>query len=71
MKVDNHEDLFRGASPLCRRIIDDMDQVRSNYGPEWTSIPYADQCRILDQAIVDEVSIYTQTISFIFQPRIM
>ena len=54
------EDYYRAVSPLCRRLLDDMNTVKSSWGEEWHSLSYAQQCRVLDQAIVDEVS-YTNT----------
>ena len=50
------EEYFRGMSPLCRRILEDMAQVRESYGEKWNALSYEEQCKILDQTIVDEVS---------------
>ena len=52
----NAEEYFRGVSPMCRRLLDDMDSIRESWGQEWASLSYEQQCKILDQAIVDEVS---------------
>ena len=50
------EDYFRGVSPLCRRLLEDLTSVREAWGQDWASLTYDQQCKILDQAIVDEVS---------------
>jgi DNA relaxase NicK len=51
----NPEDYFRGVSPMCRRLLEDMAAVRESMGQDWTALTYEQQCKILDQAIVDEV----------------
>lgn len=50
------EEYFRGVSPLCRRILEDMARVQNEYGAKWEELSYEEQCKILDQTIVDEVS---------------
>ncbi|XP_045617793.2 uncharacterized protein [Procambarus clarkii] len=56
-QVSPPEDFFRGVSPLCRRMLDDMTAVREAYGDRWHRFSYQQQCRVLDQAIVDEATV--------------
>lgn len=53
--VSPPEEYFRGVSPLCRRLLDDMKAVRDAWGDSWHQLSYQQQCRVIDQAIVDEV----------------
>lgn len=55
-EVSPPEEYFRGVSPLCRRLLDDMKAVRESWGENWHQLSYQQQCRVIDQAIVDEVT---------------
>ncbi|KAK4308309.1 hypothetical protein Pmani_019990 [Petrolisthes manimaculis] len=55
--VSPPEEYFRGVSPLCRRLLDDMKAVRESWGDSWNNMSYQQQCRVLDQAIVDEATV--------------
>ncbi|KAK3873624.1 hypothetical protein Pcinc_021373 [Petrolisthes cinctipes] len=55
--VSPPEEYFRGVSPLCRRLLDDMKAVRESWGESWNNMSYQQQCRVLDQAIVDEATV--------------
>ncbi|KAF2359234.1 protein of unknown function DUF4706 [Trinorchestia longiramus] len=55
--LSNPEEYFRGVSPMCRRLLDDMATVRESMGQDWASLTYEQQCKILDQAIVDEATV--------------
>ncbi|XP_042220845.1 proteoglycan 4-like isoform X1 [Homarus americanus] len=56
-EVSPPEEYFRGVSPLCRRMLDDMTAVREAYGDRWYGLSYQQQCRVIDQAIVDEATV--------------
>nr|XP_053653474.1 uncharacterized protein LOC128702988 [Cherax quadricarinatus]XP_053653475.1 uncharacterized protein LOC128702988 [Cherax quadricarinatus] len=56
-EVSPPEEYFRGVSPLCRRMLDDMTAVREAYGDRWNGLSYHQQCRVIDQAIVDEATV--------------
>lgn len=56
-EVSPPEEYFRGVSPLCRRLLDDMKAVRESWGDSWNNMSYQQQCRVLDQAIVDEATV--------------
>ncbi|XP_071539164.1 uncharacterized protein [Panulirus ornatus] len=55
--VSPPEEYFRGVSPLCRRMLDDMTAVREAWGDGWHRLSYQQQCRVIDQAIVDEATV--------------
>uniref|UniRef100_A0A0P4VWL4 MBD domain-containing protein n=1 Tax=Scylla olivacea TaxID=85551 RepID=A0A0P4VWL4_SCYOL len=56
-EVSPPEEYFRGVSPLCRRLLDDMKAVRESWGENWHQLSYQQQCRVIDQAIVDEATV--------------
>ena len=56
------EEYFRGVSPMCRRLLEDMATVRDSWGQDWSGLTYDQQCKILDQAIVDEVGYWTRAL---------
>jgi len=51
------EDYFRDVSFLNRRLLDDMSSVQKSWGDQWHQLSYQQQCKILDQSIVDEETV--------------
>ncbi|CAL4094586.1 unnamed protein product [Meganyctiphanes norvegica] len=51
------EDYFRDMSSMNRRILDDMSSVQKSWGDQWHQLSYQQQCKVLDQAIVDEETV--------------
>ncbi|XP_068222436.1 uncharacterized protein [Palaemon carinicauda] len=56
-EVSPPEEYFRGVSTLCRRMLDDMSAVKESFGDSWNELDYHQQCRVIDQAIVDEETV--------------
>ncbi|KAK7065269.1 hypothetical protein SK128_021572 [Halocaridina rubra] len=56
-EVSPPEEYFRGVSTLCRRMLDDMSAVKESFGEKWDQLSYTQQCRVIDQAIVDEATV--------------
>ncbi|XP_064081832.1 uncharacterized protein LOC135198193 [Macrobrachium nipponense] len=56
-EVSPPEEYFRGVSTLCRRMLDDMSAVKESFGDHWNQLSYHQQCRVIDQAIVDEATV--------------
>ncbi|ROT72429.1 hypothetical protein C7M84_009194 [Penaeus vannamei] len=57
VEVSPPEEYFRGVSPLCRKMLDDMTAVREKWGDTWNELSYQQQCRVIDQAMVDEATV--------------
>lgn len=66
VEVSPPEEYFRGVSPLCRKMLDDMTAVREKWGDTWNELSYQQQCRVIDQAMVDEVGASLKIVHWFF-----
>ena len=50
------ERYFCTLSPLCKRILSNVDTIRSIHADDWQDLSYADQCDVIDGHMVNQVS---------------